>query len=239
MSVEELQKRIEELEKENKQLKEEKKEYYELFEYSKDMLANSYDCICNGDKCLECFCKEDDEDYKKIDGFYYCNECAKLQDGYEEEEEKELSDLTVKELKEKCKEQDITGYSKLKKEALIKLLTPLEELSVKELKEKCKEQGIKGYSKLKKQQLLDVLKNLQMCNQCREEACSEFPLIKCEKENCNEVAHTDCKDEVEDWKWCNCCGKTDDYVGGGWICTKCYGEEHEDEHLCDECYENQ
>ena len=176
MSVEELQKRIEELEKENKQLEEKLKNinhcngcnrdhddfnYCECCDkkYCEKGLGSDFricewcssntcnDGIC-GKECVEC-------------DVFHCRGCEDGCVNFGEEEEKELCDLIVKELKEKCKEQDIKGYSKLKKDELIKLLTPLEKLSVKDLKERCKEQGIKGYSKLKKQQLLDLLKDCE------------------------------------------------------------------------------
>lgn len=77
----------------------------------------------------------------------------------------ELKKLTVIELKKKCKEKGIKGYSKMKKNELIQLLKPEtkksapthDTLTLVDLKKECKEKGIKGYSKMKKNQLLKLL----------------------------------------------------------------------------------
>ena len=80
MSIEDLQKEL--------------AEYKQLFENAKCRIGDFEDIICNGAKCIETFCDDDaeeDEDYKTIDGNYYCLECAKLQKVEEVvEEETEL-----------------------------------------------------------------------------------------------------------------------------------------------------
>ena len=82
----------------------------------------------------------------------------------------DLKKLSVIELKKKCKESGLKGYSKLKKVELVQLLKKsqskqetkkfapkLDKLTVADLKKKCKEKGIKGFSKMKKNQLLKLL----------------------------------------------------------------------------------
>jgi len=80
------------------------------------------------------------EDCGLISGFFtncnecnkeFCNNCLKCSHNCskdnEEEEEKDLSKLKVKELKAMCKEKGLKRYSKLKKQQLLDLLKPKEE----------------------------------------------------------------------------------------------------------------
>lgn len=76
------------------------------------------------------------------------------------------STSTVAELKKKAKARGFTGYSKLRKADLIKLLAaskgkkpaPKGGLTVVQLKARCKKKGIKGYSALRKAELVKKCK---------------------------------------------------------------------------------
>ncbi len=69
--------------------------------------------------------------------------------------------VTIKELKQLCKEKGIKGFSKMKKQELMNKCGGDKQhkkvkngLSVIQLKQLCKEKGIKGYSKMKKTELI-------------------------------------------------------------------------------------
>ncbi len=98
MSVEELQKRIEELQKESD-------EYQTLFEQAREILDNVNQdfSVCMGVKCLEMFDKEDEEKCYRIGSLYFCLECAKKEDGYEENKSDDESDKDAA-ICEDCKE---------------------------------------------------------------------------------------------------------------------------------------
>ena len=92
--------------------------------------------------------KEEDNDYETVEDY---------------------SKYTTKELKTFCKERGLKGYSKLKKDELIELLSSKEKedndetvkdyskYTKKELQVFCKKKGLKGYSKLKKKELIELL----------------------------------------------------------------------------------
>ena len=91
----------------------------------------------------------------------------------------DLSKFTVSQLKQKCKDLGLKGYSKMKKDELIKLINgnnnddsasnndieeeldntsiDLSKLTVSQLKQKCKDLGLKGYSNKKKDELIELI----------------------------------------------------------------------------------
>ena len=76
----------------------------------------------------------------------------------------EYSNLTVLQLKDKCKLLGISGYSSLTKDEIIDLIksslieiNEYSKITVIQLKDKCKSLGISGYSKLTKDELLDLI----------------------------------------------------------------------------------
>ena len=83
---------------------------------------------------------------------------------------KDLNDCTVVELKVLAKKRDKTGYSKMRKAELIKLLkkgqvkapakkvSTKKEMTVVELRALCKKKGVRGYSKMRKDQLIKACK---------------------------------------------------------------------------------
>jgi len=128
---------------------EEDEEYYKI-------IHDNYYCLdCAGEICYDCTEKvEDTEDnciitccrcekhyhekciYGGIiicaedDGQWYCYDCDSARgatdDESEEEGEKNINEMTVKELKVLCKERGMKRYSKLKKQQLLDLLNGVE-----------------------------------------------------------------------------------------------------------------
>ena len=94
-----------------------------------------------------------------------------------------LRDLTVPELRQKCKELGITGYSKKPKDTLIRMIEEaraiakdLQSMSVKELRRQAKEAGITGYSRMRKDDLIRELGNKPVSIQKEE---SQGVTVKC------------------------------------------------------------
>lgn len=95
----------------------------------------------------------------------------------------DLEFYTVPELRQKCKELGLTGYSKKPKDALIKMIKEaksgnpdLECMTVKELRRQAKEVGIPGYSKMRKDDLIRELRNKPVSIQKEE---SQGVTVKC------------------------------------------------------------
>ena len=103
------------------------------------------------------------------------------QEGDDQDDDQEVGEydsMTVAELKKVCKDNNISGYSKLKKDELLELVNTTmvergeesddansddevgdyDSMTVTELKTLCRDNGISGYSKLKKDDLLELVK---------------------------------------------------------------------------------
>jgi hypothetical protein len=119
-------------------------------------------------------CKQQGKQERKQEMKQESNEEMKQESNEEMKQERKqvenLNILNCQELIQLCKERKIKGYSKLKKQEIINLLSQenrveikdhsevnLNNLTCKELIQLCKERNIKGYSKLKKQEIIDLL----------------------------------------------------------------------------------
>jgi len=76
----------------------------------------------------------------------------------------QLKEMTVKELKNICKEMGISGYSRASKDTLLQMIegaqstsSELEGKSVKELRRMAREAGVTGYSRMRKTELVEAL----------------------------------------------------------------------------------
>ena len=82
-----------------------------------------------------------------------------------------MSDLTVKQLKKALRNSGYVGYSKMRKNQLVKVFDTIDEdevkaplyttLTVPQLKNASKLAGVRGYSRMRKPQLIQIFKKIE------------------------------------------------------------------------------